>query len=209
MDFVKPEINFIGIDAYNEDTLYVDDNFSIGGNVIYANLNYEYFPEVNLMTLENFEFYHYYFEDAYYADTIFESNDSILNVTPLYGGSFYYDIIIRIFLEAIDSNGCLSSDSVVVYWTFVSISENTNYITSIYPNPNDGFFSVSMQAIEPQEEFSVELISPLGRVLETQSIASSSSQLHHSFDFRHLPQGLYFIHLNSEKRRAFKRLIIQ
>ena len=66
-----------------------------------------------------------------------------------------------------------------------------------------------MTNLESQEQFSIELINSLGKVVETQNVQSMGSELSHSFDMMHLPNGLYHIHFNSNIRRAYKRVILQ
>ena len=211
VDYVKPEINFIGIQLNSSDTLYVDDDFwDAAGNVIHANYYYQGISEVNLTILENFEFYHYYYRIPYNNfDTVhYYESGFLINLDENSAHSSNYSSIIYITLEATDSSGCLATDSVVVYWFFVSINENSNHPISIYPNPSSGLFSIDMNGLKPDEQFSLELINSLGQVVEARSIASSSSQLHHSLDWRHLPKGLYHIQLQSKQRKAHKRLIV-
>ena len=109
------------------------------------------------------------------------------------------------------SDGCTAIDTVTLKNKDCSSIDEELLMKDIqiYPNPSDGLFSVSMTNLESQEQFSIELINSLGKVVETQNVQSMGSELSHSFDMRHLPNGLYHIHFNSNIRRAYKRVILQ
>ncbi len=210
VDVIQPEINFIGISNDNGDTLYVDEDSWIDGNVI---ITYQDFDTILLTTTEPFMSYHFYFQyPDYYPDTLINHYDSILAVTH-YGetsaASNNYGTEIVIYLEAVDSNGCIVKDSVMVFWFFASILENMTQPVAIYPNPSEGVFSMSINELEPSETFSVEVLNHLGQVVQRQRLQSSTTTLNQSFDWSHLPKGLYSVHLHSKNRQAYQRLIIQ
>lgn len=209
VDVIQPEINFIGISNDNGDTLYVDEDSWIEGNIIN---NYQDFDTIFLTTLENYEFYYYYYHSSeYVTDTIFESNDSLIVITKQDGASYIdcCELYTWIFLDAIDSNGCFIKDSVLVSWFHVGILETTTHPVAIYPNPSEGVFSMVMNELEPSETFSVEVLNHLRQVVQRQRLQSSTTTLNQSFDWSHLPKGLYSVHLHSKNRQAYQRLIIQ
>tara|TARA_Y100000385_G_scaffold145208_1_gene150810 strand:- start:7567 stop:10278 length:2712 start_codon:yes stop_codon:yes gene_type:complete len=130
------------------------------------------------------------------------------------GGTLNYISVNQVgdyWLKVTGSDGCTTIDTVTLKNKDCSSIDEELLMKDIqiYPNPSDGLFSVSMTNLESQEQFSIELINSLGKVVETQNVQSMGSELSHSFDMRHLPNGLYHIHFNSNIRRAYKRVILQ
>jgi hypothetical protein len=204
VDYVKPEINFIGI--YEGDTLYENEN----GEINYTNIGYVGYLPIYLTTIEFFDSYDYVVRDFDGDYIINTSIDSSIALTYENGLSSVGCAVIMwwIILEVVDTNGCTFKDSTMVVEYGVDIVEISFQTLSVFPNPSSGLFSIDMNGLKPDEQFSLELINSLGQVVEARSIASSSSQLHHSLDWRHLTKGLYHIQLQSKQRKAYKRLII-
>ncbi len=97
--------------------------------------------------------------------------------------------------------GCESSASVFVSTLSASvlIEEGT---VAIYPNPNDGNFSISFYKVIPQR---ISLHNPLGKLIyETRDIAPTQS-----FSFPNLSAGVYFISVFTDEMKKQYKVVVQ
>jgi hypothetical protein len=212
VNYLKPEINFIGIISNGSDTLFVEDDFYIDGNVIYVNKHIEYY-DVLLTILESFESYLFYYRVPN-ASMVSHHYDSILLVntsTEEDGSSAFscnYGIETYIVMEGLDSYGCFAKDSVIVFWFFVNILEQKNHTFSLYPNTSRGMFSIAMHEVEPLEYYAVEIINSICQLVESQKIHSTGSNMNQNFDLSHLKKGYYHLWLKSKNQQAHVPLIL-
>jgi subtilisin family serine protease len=109
-----------------------------------------------------------------------------------------------------DINGCSSEDEIMVSFLDCSgISEN-NVLTAmeIFPNPNNGMFTIQLNAIESQEA-QIELINLRGEVVfkdQLQLIKGSNTK---KIQANHLSDQLYYLRIVSEKGIATKKVVIK
>jgi uncharacterized repeat protein (TIGR03803 family) len=72
----------------------------------------------------------------------------------------------------------------------------------IYPNPSDGFFSITMEHPAPKTQMAI--YNAVGEVICKYVINGSKSDI----DLSVQPNGIYFIHINTEKGVAVKKIIV-
>jgi len=84
---------------------------------------------------------------------------------------------------------------------------NTADIMKIYPNPSDGRFIVEL-AVELEQELSLQIIDPLGRVLMQQEFPPYH-QIREEYNLSDRPAGLYFICIYHDSGQSIGKLILQ
>jgi len=75
---------------------------------------------------------------------------------------------------------------------------------SIFPNPNNGSFSIQTEMIETKN-ISVSVLDILGSAVKNIGNLSYKTQ---SFDFADLSSGVYYLKINSENKTATKKIFI-
>jgi hypothetical protein len=78
---------------------------------------------------------------------------------------------------------------------------------SLYPNPNDGSFALSIQLRE-QTLVEYKLLNAIGDVVDWRQWVAPSGQ--HAFQMRHeLPAGIYLVQLRTPLGVSARRLIVE
>ncbi len=103
-----------------------------------------------------------------------------------------------------DTNGCIATSDIHRTGTGVYSSYDTRYFFTLYPNPNNGVFT--LKGSWPQthyiRQFRMEIMDITGRVLVSQVIPADGDALTYpvSMDAIHAP-GAYFIRLHAGQER--------
>ena len=79
--------------------------------------------------------------------------------------------------------------------------DNTDYNTSIYPNPNKGVFSIRTDA----NNMEVEIYSILGKLVAKENVIGGLQQI----DISQQPKGVYFITLTYNGKTEQRKLVVQ
>ncbi|MFH2142514.1 MAG: T9SS type A sorting domain-containing protein [Bacteroidota bacterium] len=113
----------------------------------------------------------------------------------------YYSVTIT------DSNGCTASDQIYV-GNSVSLSQSSSFTgLMIFPNPNDGIFTISYEA-DVISEFIIEIIDIQGQLLYQEKI-SNIRKLNKDIDLRSFAAGIYYIKLSDGENIYIEKLIIK
>ena len=99
-----------------------------------------------------------------------------------------------------DSEGNSATASVFVDICNVNVGENQMDKFQIYPNPTDGLIHIS--GIQGTVEF--RLINNMG-----QTLMEGQSESDILLNVKHLGQGIYFMHLNSENGNKIEKVVIE
>ncbi len=114
--------------------------------------------------------------------------------TPTQGGNYY--VIVT------DANGCNSASSNVIVIT--SIDENSILSFSIYPNPNNGDFTVELKNFNNAETL-VELVSILGQNVYSEKTTNKTIHIN-SMNFE---SGIYFLKISTDRFTKIQKMIVQ
>ncbi|MBL4578484.1 MAG: T9SS type A sorting domain-containing protein, partial [Flavobacteriales bacterium] len=106
----------------------------------------------------------------------------------------------------IDANGCTDSGSVTVQ-TFIGI-DNVNMALQfeVYPNPTGAIVTLSIQSAK-HSNFSIQVENMIGEVL-LETIYSGKSSVKEDLNLGSLPNGVYFIRVDSEYGSANRRIVV-
>lgn len=108
------------------------------------------------------------------------------------------------FCIVIDSNGCVSDTSEVIYGMYEGINSNAYQKINIYPNPNNGEFNVELNAIE-KGIYEIEISNYIGQIVEKNTFNSNVSNSIKT----QLNQGVYNVVLKNEKHLYSGVIVIQ
>ena len=106
------------------------------------------------------------------------------------------------YVEAFDSNGCSASDTIIIY-NCVNVNENTNLAFNLYPNPNNGTFTVELP--EYTKDVRIEILNIQGDVIYSDVLVANRNNINIS-DYA---KGIYFVKLISDKTERVEKIIIQ
>ena len=108
----------------------------------------------------------------------------------------------------VDNNGCTATDTIVItVLNDVSISDALNNVNvSIYPNPNNGQFTLSINGAEGN--MNMEIVNLAGQVIYTQHIEATSN-FTTDIDVSEFATGVYYIKLSNNDGVKVNKLIIK
>lgn len=136
--------------------------------------------------------------NQWYRENILLPNetDSIINCYKYDDGN-YYTIVT-------DSNGCVSDTSNAIYMVFLGINKIKNQSLSIYPNPNNGEFSIDLNNIS-KGIYTVEISNTIGQKVEQFTFDTKSNKTIQT----KLPQGVYNVVLKNNYKNYSGVIIIK
>jgi lysyl endopeptidase len=83
--------------------------------------------------------------------------------------------------------------------------DEQNNLFSIYPNPNNGTFKLSI-ASSKEEELSVNIVNMLGSCVYKNNLKTQGSLTIQNIDMSNVPKGIYFIELSTPTQKAIKKV---
>ena len=101
---------------------------------------------------------------------------------------------------AVDGNGCVSAASAGLIAVAVGIDEATSSSVSLYPNPNNGIFT-----IEGNGNYNVTIRNMLGQTIYTGMMNTSTM----SFDLSNVNKGVYFVNISNDSFETTEKVIIK
>lgn len=108
------------------------------------------------------------------------------------------------FVIVLDSNGCLSDTSNIVSVYLGGIDEEGSSEIEIFPNPNNGIFTISYNSING-ENAEINLVNSIGQTLVERRISNHSTNM---FNASFLAPGLYFLKLTTGKSVQLHKVLI-
>ena len=104
--------------------------------------------------------------------------------------------------------GCSSSASAVTSVINVGIEDSANLFgLMVYPNPNDGNFNVSFNALA-KSDYTIELHNTLGQIVYKEELKAHSGAYSKKFNVVEYGKGTYTITLTNSENETVKRIIV-
>jgi hypothetical protein len=105
------------------------------------------------------------------------------------------------YVQAQDTNGCMSTDTIVIEVAICSgVEELTQYGFNLYPNPTKGEFTLQSE----NTILSVEIYSIIGEKVMDRKLASKTAQ----FNISHLTKGIYVVKILYDEGSTITRVIL-
>ncbi len=79
---------------------------------------------------------------------------------------------------------------------------------NVYPNPASNVLNISCKELFQKNTF-ISITDALGREVESLQIPSSATANNANINISHLPSGIYFLQLNSDKISVAKKFVVQ
>jgi PKD repeat protein len=113
------------------------------------------------------------------------------------------------YTVVVTAGGCSSSASAVTVVTGVGIGEITNnpYGLSVYPNPNDGHFTISFESIN-RSDYRVEIVNAIGQLVFRDDIKDFTGPYKKEMSVVEYGQGVYTISLTNSKNETVKKIVV-
>lgn len=110
-------------------------------------------------------------------------------------------------LQVTDSNGCTDTSLPIVVSGIHSSAIN-NSLISVYPNPNNGTFSVAMNSTKP-DKYSIKLIDVMGSIcLQDEWILTSGTSIK-NLNLEKAAKGIYLLMINNGNESATLKVLVQ
>lgn len=117
-----------------------------------------------------------------------------------------YNICLTVYSDCGDSS--VYCQQVVVNPQFAGVEENDQNSMNIYPNPSDGYFTVSLADVTG-DDVQISVMDLSGRTIYSNNFGKSDAQFISTIDIRGVAAGTYFIRLQSGKYSAVSKIIIK
>ncbi|MFI5219077.1 MAG: SBBP repeat-containing protein [Bacteroidia bacterium] len=85
---------------------------------------------------------------------------------------------------------------------------NTDFSPEIFPNPNEGIFTVRLNSL-PKGFTGMEIINVLGEIVWTGNFQNSPGSFETQFDVSTLGKGIYFLKIQSSENPIVKKIVIE
>jgi subtilisin-like proprotein convertase family protein len=89
----------------------------------------------------------------------------------------------------------------------LDISEFTFEKVKIFPNPNDGEFTIKVDSMHAKKDISIEVFDVRGRRVYEQDF-KETSRLNETVNLRHITAGMYMLYLRDKTRTYVRRIIV-
>ena len=89
-----------------------------------------------------------------------------------------------------------------------SIEESDFDVFSIFPNPNNGEFTIKLNS-STDEDVSVEIYDIRGRSVYSKSFANTSSDFNQTINLNAIESGMYLVKVNDGDKEAIKKILIE
>lgn len=112
------------------------------------------------------------------------------------------------FYCVIVSNGAGCEDTACIDAVGVGINELNENNWSIFPNPNDGSFTLSIEGVK-SETAEVKVLNALGEVVDLRIFETKSGKQNFFIANKNFATGIYFIQLKTQNGVGLKRMMVR
>lgn len=107
------------------------------------------------------------------------------------------------------SDGNCTCTDIVTITNISGITDNeTNKYFSIYPNPSDGVFTISLMDFT-EKDFSIIVFDITGRNVYSEQIACTGSKFEKNIDLNNLSDGIYYLKFVSEEKVFTRKITVE
>ena len=105
-------------------------------------------------------------------------------------------------------NGCPSEESNHVYILVTSVDQKDVSSFSIYPNPNNGHFTISFSSMT-EGSHTLQVFNTVGALIYKKDKVEVTSNGEQDFNLGNIPAGIYTLVLKGEKGRMIRKMVIE
>jgi hypothetical protein len=111
------------------------------------------------------------------------------------------------YTVVVTTSGCSSAASSSTDVNGTGVTEFNPYMFSIFPNPNDGNFTISFNAVDASS-YTLELVNDIGQIVYKENLKNISGTYVKEIKLGDIAVGMYTISLTNSKNETFKKVII-
>ena len=185
--------SFVGHAIFNSDTLlsagYFDvliEKWDTAGNGIWAKTAGGHLEDIGSSIAINNEG-HAYIAGHYISSVIHFDSDSLTNT---------YTTHTNLFIAKLDTTTMLG----------LQVVNNDYKCMDVYPNPNNGIFSILLPKIN--NRFAIEIFDIYGKLIATKSVDENGSR-QQQIDMSKMPKGEYIINVKTDNENITDKIIIK
>jgi PKD repeat protein len=150
-----------------------------------------------------------FFNNSSYADVFvwyFDDGDTSTLPNPVhtYSNNGTYNVMLAV-------SGYCAGDYVIHPVTVSTVDTQTpDWIESfnLFPNPNNGLFNLEMRGLA-QDKLEFTLLNAEGQSVSRETLDFHTGALARTFDYRHLPAGVYKLNIGTDKGAFFAKVIVK
>jgi len=133
------------------------------------------------------------------------SDASIANPTASPAATTPYSLIVT------DFNGCTHNDFVTVTVDpCAGIAENTSSLyMNIFPNPNNGIFTVALEGQKGTEQFNIQVMSTSGQIVYTEMVITINMKYEKQINISDCANGIYFVKVQGNGNYITKKIFVK
>jgi hypothetical protein len=135
-------------------------------------------------------------ENLWYDDNGLIAGANGNSFTPTYTSHFY--------ATSVNSNGCISQASNVIYVAFAGINEGVENDITVYPNPFSDVITIKSDKNFINKNMKITIFNSLGQEIKTELLFSENNIVINASNFE---RGVYFIKLSNNGNSLVKKLI--
>lgn len=104
-----------------------------------------------------------------------------------------------------------TEDYVVIFRTPLSGVNDTKNLTwmNVFPNPNEGKFTISFTATKAVSRATVTVSSVTGQKIQEQEYNNAGREFSQQIDLTGMPRGVYFVELRADAERYVRKVVIK
>ena len=115
----------------------------------------------------------------------------------------------KIMVFVTDNNGCVGKDSVNISFKICGgIEELTGVSLQIFPNPNNGIFTIEVKSQQP-ERVDVTIMNPSGQIVFSLRDINVDGVTSEKLNLSQLPQGAYIVQISNISGKMTRKLVIR
>ncbi len=109
-------------------------------------------------------------------------------------------------VEVTNEYGC--KDTACIDHQWMSIAEFDKDSWSVFPNPNDGSFTLSFTAAR-NETLEMKVFNTLGTVIDERTFETKTGEQQFFISNENFASGIYFIELKTERSNGLKKFVVR
>lgn len=113
----------------------------------------------------------------------------------------------RVKTVCYDEIGDISMPSEWMYWTTLGRTGEENGMVSLYPNPSDGNFTITVNGYEGNA-FNMQVLSATGQVVYGKNIQVNSNNHAEQISLDNIPAGMYQVTLNNDSHSLNYSIVV-
>lgn len=104
-----------------------------------------------------------------------------------------------------------TEDYVVMFRTLITDVNNVRNVSwlEVYPNPNEGKFTVSYGAVKNIAKTSITVTNVTGQKIRSYEYKDTGKEFNKEIDLTGMPRGVYFVELKADSEKLVRKMIVK